>query len=701
MALRRPEGLSPCYLSLASPDIPESRMFRWTFRGANSSDYQTKYKIIIKDEDKNTVKTYNVTSGDSEVPMDNVGYSFSLGSQYYWTVTVWGKDGTISEESTEAVFVYDSCAAAPAVVWNYIPKPGDVVVADTYFEEMKANIDAIMGDYDGVPSSIRDSVETLFTGEVVPSRDDFVKLEGLIDYLSKTLETSYTIDVDGPVEDSLGVSDLEKIREHLDMLLTVKPKPVQSLKINVPEPTIYEISSFSVISDGKLDPTMDILWDVEDMSSPSGDFTFEKISPSKDVRYYECFYEYGTSNNPFISQIYFKADDINNGTLRRFEANWDGLYTATTLGLAKQQLRVFTVDHRGNKSDQASVVKVFGSNFKAPLGVKEYQVEYQKSPLGDTKGPYPDKAWARVYTGPLKKFTHKITSGGGRVYYRVRAVDLSGLMNDWTYNNGVTFDPLTPPAAPKLKATSTTTTIDLDWEPTARAEWYEWRIWWEGNITRTTTTAAKATGLTPAKEYNLYVRAGNRVGTSSWSSISIKTKTARKTVERAPRGGKSWRDNWGWRTDNNFVYQGEWCEIAGSPHRIKSVPVGYCWGKHKGMWLMDDDYWRATLAGKKIIKTEVWVQRKDFYHGYYDDQNPTFWLHNYDNYPKGQPMFFGKYQPPKEFDLGESSWVTLPNYYGEYIRDGKAKGLGVYRDSWGKLPYIQFYPTAKLRITFE
>ncbi|MDK2600680.1 hypothetical protein QO179_24610 [Bacillus stercoris] len=120
------------------------------------------------------------------------------------------------------------------------------------------------------------------------------------------------------------------------------------------------------------------------------------------------------------------------------------------------------------------------------------------------------------------------------------------------------------------------------------------------------------------------------------------------------------------------------------------------------MWLFDDDAWRKTLKGKKIISVKLWVHRKSWYHGYYNDQTPTLWLHKYDKYPKGEPSFFAKYKPSaKNFDLGESGWITLPKYYGEYIRDGKAKGIGVYVDKWGRLPYIQFYPNAKLSITYE
>jgi hypothetical protein len=206
------------------------------------------------------------------------------------------------------------------------------------------------------------------------------------------------------------------------------------------------------------------------------------------------------------------------------------------------------------------------------------------------------------------------------------------------------------------------------------------------------------------------VRAGNRKGWSDWTSITARTKASRATKTTKATTGKSWNSgyksvrtgrtiaNSHWRSDT-LVYQGEWKEIYGSPNYIG--PPGQTWGKHKGMWIFDDNWWRSTLAGKKIIKVEMWIQRKGAAHGYYNDQTPTFWLHNYDTFPNGQPSFFGKFHPGKDFDLGESGWVTLPNWYGEYIRDNKAKGIGIYRDNWERLPYIKFFANAQLRITYE
>ncbi|MDK2600682.1 hypothetical protein QO179_24620 [Bacillus stercoris] len=479
MAQTRPEGLSPAYSSYVSPDIPDSHYFRWTFRGENSSDYQTKFTIkIYNSKTKTLLHTYTKSSSSSEIPFEEIGYDlpFSNDVRYYWNVTTYGKSGKANETSINAWFYYISYPAKPSITWNYIPKPGDVVVSDTYFEEIKQNVAAVVSDYTNATEDMFTDIENLFTEEVVPSRKDFDTLQKVITLLSETLEDSQTKDIEAPVEDSLGVSDLEVIRNHIDMLLTVRPKPMDAISLQIDDPEMYDIYNVDVKNDGKTDPTMDITWKVEGIPNYNGYFVFDKISPSRDVSYYECFYDYGPSDNMFTCQLYYIADAIENGDSNFFDVNWEGLYTPSTIGKARQSFRVFTVDQRGNRSVQKSVVKSFGSNFKAPLGVKYYEVQYQKGKL-NSSGPDPKGSWKTVGKPTATKFTHKVSGAEGKVYYRVRAVDLSGLTTSWHYDNGVTFDPLLPPAPPKnFRCTAqTTTTLTFKWDASARAESYEFR----------------------------------------------------------------------------------------------------------------------------------------------------------------------------------------------------------------------------------
>lgn len=703
MALKRPEGLSPSYMSLASPDIPESHVFRWMFRGETATDYQTKYTLTLLSSTKTVLATYTQNSSETEVELDALGYAFAPGEEYYWRVVVYGKAGTASPVSADGRFRYDYCAQSSPLIWNHVPQLGDLVVNETYFSELKENILLMLDDYDSTPSLLFEQVQELFTGGIVPSRSDFQILDGVIATLTRQLEgTSYTISTQAIVQDSLGVSDLERIRDHIDKLTRNRPQPVSAISLTVDPPTMYEVYGLISTTDNKLDPTISLRWSVENIPSYNGRFTFDTLSSSKDIRYYRVEFEYGASTAPFTCVLFYPKEQIEEGTWVNFDTNWDGLYTVSTLGLAKQSFQVIAVDQRGNSSVPKTVSKTYGSNFKAPLGLKHYEYQVQRAKLGDTK-PDPNGTWYSVHNTTATSAVYRITGGEGRIYARVRAVDISGLVSPWVYEDGTTFDPLDPPATPKLAYTSTTTSIKLDWAATARAQFYEWKYLSTGSVTRVTASEVSRTGLAPAKSYTYYVRAGNTAGFSPWASITATTKSARATSEKIAWGGKSWNNRYAWGSSNGskYVMQGEWCEIAGSPNRIYSVPVGYCWGKNKGMWMTDSAYWRSTLAGKKIIKVEMWLQRVGSAHGYYNDQIPTFWLHNYSSFPSGQPSFFAKFQPGKEFDLAEKAWVTLPNYYGEYLRDGKARGIGTYRDNWGKLPYIKYYPNAKLRITYE
>jgi hypothetical protein len=696
---KRPEGLSPCYFSLASPDIPESHIFKWTWPGQTSATIR-----IYSSNGTTLLRTHTVSGSTNEVSLGSVGYSFQLGQTYYWTVQAQN-----SEVSVKAKFLYDSCPVAPSITWNHIPKAGDTIVSGTYFAELKSNLNKILGDYEGVPSHLTRSVNNLFTGELVPSRSDFVTLESVIDYLSIQLEGISSINVDEPVEDSLGVSDIERLRKHIDRLISIKPEPVQELSIDVPEPSMYSVSNLKATNDGRLDATIDVSWSVGSLPNYSGKFTFDRVSPSKDVRYYRVEFQYGPSNNPFTSEIYFKESDINNGTVRTFDTNWDGLYTANTLGLAKQSLTVYAVDHRGNVSNPKTVNKTFGSNFKAPLGVKHYEVQMQKQPMtASTYNAY--GSWSAVYTGSNKSTSRQITGAEGMIFFCVRAVDISGLTTSWIYSNGVLFDPLLAPGAVQgFHADNIgTNTIGLYWKPTARATEYQVYKWITPGteIHRGVGTGSStqrgiwATGLSDNSSYNFYIRAGNRRGWGPWVSITAKTKSARKVSKANSTGSRSWSNKYGWKTNTSKVYQGEWCNQWSTDHYIRGAG-STCWGKHKGMWLFNDDWWRNELKGRKIVKVELYIQRQKEHNGDWIATNPTFWTHNYDTFPSGQPMFANKYHPLITYAMGQGKWITLPNSYGEALRDGRARGIGIYRDNWGQKPYIIFEPGATLRITHD
>jgi hypothetical protein len=527
MALKRPEGLSPCYLSMVSPDIPDSMDFSWTFRGASSGDYQTKFTITIYDASQNVVKTYTSSTRSMYCSFSDVGYSFQLGSTYYWSVVVYNKDGVASDPSVRAKFYYDSCPASSSVLWTYIPKQGEVIVRDTYFAEFKSNLLKILADYDGVPSSLTTQVNGLFTGEVVPNKKDFAAFQNVIDYLTSTLESANTsINIYSLISDSLGISDLEKIRKYIDSILTVKPKPVGSIDINTSVPAMYSMISASASSDGKEDTTINVSWDASTVSDQSGNFVFKQVSTSKDVRYYLVTFEYGPGG-VYGCELYFNATELTNGDTRSFDMNWDGLYDASNLSDAKFILRAKAVDHRGNESSTTTKVTTFDSNLKVPMGIDHYEVQYYKGNLTDDSYNA-NGTWLAVGNTTGKSTVHTVSGASGKFWYRIRAIDKTGLATDWRYTGGVTFDPLTAPDAPGNfhAANVGPTQVGLYWNPSARAEYYEVVKWLtppSAVYTGTNSTGGCwATGLAPNYSYNFYVRAWNRVGCSDWVGLTVR-----------------------------------------------------------------------------------------------------------------------------------------------------------------------------------
>jgi peptidoglycan hydrolase-like protein with peptidoglycan-binding domain/biotin carboxyl carrier protein len=147
---------------------------------------------------------------------------------------------------------------------------------------------------------------------------------------------------------------------------------------------------------------------------------------------------------------------------------------------------------------------------------------------------------------------------------------------------------------------------------------------------------------------------------------------------------RSWRDNWGWRSDNDWIYQGEWEN----------------WGHHKGFIFLPYKNIQNQLKGKKIKSIKLYLERVN-QGGVVSEQKPTFWLHNYEKQPSGTPSFISgtAWTSNVGWARGDKKWVTLPVSYAEKLRDGKAKGIGIYVS--GKSPYMFFYGGSKVKLEIE
>lgn len=693
MSYRKAESLSPCYNSTASPDIPESHVFRWQPRHT-----QTSATITIYIENmKTAVKTYRVSGSQTSVDIGSIGYAFKDNGIYWWSVVTHGPNGS-SKESFRARFKYERVASRPSIVWNHIPREGETIVRDTYFKEIKDNVKIILSDYSGVSNTLKSRVDALFTGQVIPEKKDFEALESVVDFLSLTLENVASTDIDEPVEDSLGVSDLEVIRKHIDKLTRVKPLPPPTVGYSLDKSVMYKINSLRLDRSGVRDSTIDVSWTfVHTVPRQLSWMEFTSISKSRDVRYYQVRYEYGPSNKPYASEIFFSPDHLKEEKYtRRVDTDWDNLYTATTLSKAMHKISISAVDHRGNVSAYKEHSKMYGSKFKVPLGVKNYELQYQKAPLSAT-GPNLKARWYTIYEKQNSKYTHKLTGGDGKLFYRVKAIDVTGLETDWKYSVGIDYIPKKAPAAPKnFRADNIEKyRMGLYWDKPKEATKYQLK---RGStvIYSGPKTAVWSNNLKSNTSYTYYVRAGNEVGWSKWVSTKARTKPSRKTTTWTSRSQNTWSEMRFWQ-NNDLVMQGEWCNNWSTTCYIWGDGAR-CYGRNRGSWLFNHSHIQSTLKGKKIIKVEMEIRRHWDCNGRWQAEAPTFWLHNQTSHIQNAP-FRNSFTSKKRFAIGERAWTELPISYGNALRDGTSKGIGIYHK--GYVPYIIFVGSAKLRITYE
>lgn len=144
---------------------------------------------------------------------------------------------------------------------------------------------------------------------------------------------------------------------------------------------------------------------------------------------------------------------------------------------------------------------------------------------------------------------------------------------------------------------------------------------------------------------------------------------------------KSWRDTYGWRNDNNYVYQGSW----GS-------------GLHRGFMCFDSGNIRAMLAGATINSVRLYLSRNGSA-GNSASTNTYLWGHGYDSLGGGYDLstnfgYIGGWA------WGEAKWVTLPNSVGEALKNGSIHGLALYTSSTSGSYYEYFTGSPQLSITY-
>lgn len=170
---------------------------------------------------------------------------------------------------------------------------------------------------------------------------------------------------------------------------------------------------------------------------------------------------------------------------------------------------------------------------------------------------------------------------------------------------------------------------------------------------------------------------------SDWRVITMPGTTTPPTGTTTSTWSATWAGAWrtvfnDWR-DDNVIKQGQY--------------AGF--GNHRGLWGFDDADIRATLSGRTIERVRIRVTRDTG--GVYAGQTPEWWTHNYANEPtSGMPALANGGVDAGSLSIGQTAWVTLPNSFGNAMRDNTAKGIAVYTST--SSPYMVFAPTATLEV---
>jgi phage minor structural protein len=145
----------------------------------------------------------------------------------------------------------------------------------------------------------------------------------------------------------------------------------------------------------------------------------------------------------------------------------------------------------------------------------------------------------------------------------------------------------------------------------------------------------------------------------------------------------SWRDAYGgWRSDSNYVYQGEY--------------GGY--GNHRGCAFFHYADIQSKLSGKTVKSVQLYLSRRSG--GTNAAQSVNIYTHNLTS-ASGTPALTLHKTAAGSYAVGQAKWITLPISVGNSLKNGTAKGIALYSSSGS--PYMIFNggSNVQLKITYE
>lgn len=193
-----------------------------------------------------------------------------------------------------------------------------------------------------------------------------------------------------------------------------------------------------------------------------------------------------------------------------------------------------------------------------------------------------------------------------------------------------------------------------------------------GQIPSADTTLKEAGGfirqngsLTTYNTYQVNSSTSTKVYTSSWSASST----------------KSWRSSYGWRSDNSYIYQGEF--------------GGY--GNHIGFIYFPASTIRGAISSAKIHSVQLHLQRRG---SGGSSSAQKIYLYGHSHSTSGGGTALSKsYGIVGSYAWGESKTISIPAQVGVDLQSGVIQGLAIHSSSGS--PYTIFEALASITIKYE
>lgn len=582
--------------------------------------------------------------------------------------------------------------------WLKEPIYRQVITKGELLKDIKTNIKSLLNDYRGrgIENEARliAEVDKMFTGGVVPSLVDWKVLNIVLYELSEVKEQGAMYrDFIKDVSDSLGVTDLIKIRnfiEYITLLAPIQP----SLSMTVDKFPLYEVYDLRAtfkndISQPHEENQATLNWKVREPSGVSYATIRIGDSPSEDVKQYVIRFRAGT----FTQTYYIDAKDMNtNKTLangivisnRTAEIkvpiqlrNWFG----NNLTNLTFHVEAAAIDKRGNEGFSRDQV-IFPSSQGIPQGYHAFEVQYL---------PTPSRGWRKI---------DYLMKGNWRSSYPIDMLDADGNhqfciigydkglitqsnplgKQTWVYSPdyNLTFRG-DPPGKPQPVITDyTINRADFKWAPTENTEYYKIQYrQWHGNYQRTwniPTSSNPSSYFGSLKEdtwYEIWVGSFNEwYPNGIWGSVWVKTrrKVNKTKVYHGLRyatyneqsympnskpgyyrpNGKTtnnWQDKAHWKNNSGTLFQGHWRETNWGPSaRGYGSKDWYYQPRSTGYWASDGqshgnnstmieiDYkqMRKDLRNATVNSVSISLKREGSIHGWPTAKPIYLYTHNED-----------------------------------------------------------------------